>query len=282
MQISIEDLANILNLQKQKEPLIHCISNLVTMDDLAQSIMCYNGKALITHTSEEVSEITSKSNGLLLDLGSLDGNRVEAMEKSLKIAERYRIPVILDVVGIDRSIFRRNVAIKFLTRYKIDVLKGELSEIKRLGNSRIINEDDKLKRVILKQDTTVRKELRSISKTYKSILVVTGEESYITDGFSEFFVLNGEEIFSKIYSINCILTGLISVGISSTKDRSERFKAILVAIMTFGVAEELALKRKLSGEGLATLKKYLLDEICLINEEKIKQISYVIYDFVRE
>ncbi|MGL5380646.1 hydroxyethylthiazole kinase [Clostridium sp.] len=282
MQISIEDLANILNLQKQKEPLIHCISNLVTMDDLAQSIMCYNGKALITHSSEEVSEITSKSNGLLLDLGSLDGNRVEAMEKSLKIAERYRIPVILDVVGIDRSIFRRNVAIKFLTRYKIDVLKGELSEIKRLGNSRIINEDDKFKRVILKQDTTVRKELRSISKNYKSILVVTGEESYITDGFSEFFVLNGEEIFSKIYSINCILTGLISVGISSTKDRSERFKAILVAVMTFGVAEELALKRKASGEGLATLKKYLLDEICLINEEKIKQISYVIYDFVRE
>lgn len=282
MQISIEDLASILNLQKEKEPLIHCISNLVTMDDLAQAIMCYNGKALITHSIEEASEITSKSKGLLLDLGNLDGNRVEAMEKSLKIAERYNIPVILDVIGIDRSVFRRNVAIKFLTRYKIDVLKGELSEIKRLGNSKISIEDDKFKRIILKQDATVRKELRSISKTYKSILVITGEENYITDGFSEFFVLNGEEIFSKIYSINSILTGLISVGISSVKNRSEKFKAILVAVMTFGISQELAVEKMVIGDGLATLKRYLLDQISLINEEKIKQRSYIIYDFIRE
>ena len=132
MKISIEALTEVLNLQKEKQPLIHCISSMVTMNDLAQGILSYNGKPIMAPGIDEVGEITASANALLINLGTLDSNRVEAMEKSLRIASRKNKPVVLDVVGVDISFFRREISLVFLTRYKIDVIKGNVSEIKVL------------------------------------------------------------------------------------------------------------------------------------------------------
>ena len=132
MKISIESLTEILNLQKEKQPLIHCISSMVTMNDLAQGILSYNGKPIMALGIDEVGEITTSAKALLINLGTLDSNRIAAMEKSLRIASRKNRPVVLDAVGVDISFFRREIALIFLTRYKIDVIKGSISEIKSL------------------------------------------------------------------------------------------------------------------------------------------------------
>lgn len=325
MKISIEALTEILSLQKEKQPLIHCISSMVTMNDLAQGILSYNGKPIMAPGIDEVGEITTSAKALLINIGTLDSNRIAAMEKSLRIATRKNRPVVLDSVGVDISFFRREIALVFLTRYKIDVIKGNVSEIKSLLDKRIKkNRDSKEERDIkiyknqrdklhvketndadlkkdievnniqnlnsektegnsIKDDYEFRERMRLFSKRYKTILVATGNsnENYITDGFSEFFISNGNEKFTKVVGVGSILAGLISVGIAIARNNAEKVQAVLIAIMTMGVSQEIAHEKVGEVKGLMSLKNSLIDEISLINNDKLQARGKIAYVFKR-
>lgn len=300
MKISIKSLTEILSLQKEKKPIIHCISSIVTMNDLAKGILSYNGKSIMAPSIDEVGEIITKSDGLLINLGTLDDKRVVAMEKALRIATRKNKPVVLDAVGVDISFFRKEIALIFLTRYKIDAIKGNVSEIKSLldkktkkskdaketkegsRNNDIVS-DEVVKDYTIKSDCEIRERMRAFSKIYKTILVVTGNfsESYVTDGFSEFFISNGNDEFEKVVGVNSILGGLIAVAASIARTNAEKVQAILIAIMTMGVSQELAYDKVGEVAGVMTLKNTLIDEISLIDNKKLWRMGKVVYVFKR-
>lgn len=293
MKISIEALTEIFRLQEEEQPLIHCISSMVTMSDLAQGILSYNGNPIIAHGIDEIGEITTRADGVLINLGTLDSYKIASMEKSLRIASRKNKPVVLDAIGVDISFFRREIALIFLERYKIDVIKGNLSEIKELlekknKKSKEIrlykdenkkNEDEAVDSV--KSDYEIREKMRLFSKKYKSILIVTGKENYVTDGFSEFFISNGNEKFDKIVGISSILGGLISVGISVARTNAEKVQAVLIAIMTMGISQELAYEVNKENLGLMSLRNSLIDEISMIDNAKIESMGKISYVFKR-
>ena len=298
MKISIEALTEVLNLQKEKQPLIHCISSMVTMNDLAQGILSYNGKPIMAPGIDEVGEITASANALLINLGTLDSSRVEAMEKSIRIASKKNKPIVLDAIGVDISFFRREIALVFLTRYKIDVIKGNVSEIKALlekkpkknkEHKEIIeskeqnrnNENEEFIKNTIKDDYEIREQMREFSKKYKSILIATGNENYITDGFSEFFINNGNDEFDKVVGVDSILGGLISVGVAVARTNAEKVQAVLIAIMTMGVSKELAYEKMDKNKGLISLKNSLIDEIYLINNKKLEAMGKISYIFKR-
>ncbi|MBU3108794.1 hydroxyethylthiazole kinase [Clostridium gasigenes] len=298
MKISIEALTEVLNLQKEKQPLIHCISSMVTMNDLAQGILSYNGKPIMAPGIDEVGEITASANALLINLGTLDSSRVEAMEKSIRIASKKNKPIVLDAIGVDISFFRREIALVFLTRYKIDVIKGNVSEIKALlekkpkknkEHKEIIeskeqnrnNENEEFVKNTIKDDYEIREQMREFSKKYKSILIATGNEDYITDGFSEFFINNGNNEFDRVVGVDSLLGGLISVGVAVARTNAEKVQAVLIAIMTMGVSKELAYEKMDKKQGLISLKNSLIDEISLINNKKLEAMGKISYIFKR-
>ncbi|MBB6623989.1 hydroxyethylthiazole kinase [Clostridium gasigenes] len=298
MKISIEALTEVLNLQKEKQPLIHCISSMVTMNDLAQGILSYNGKPIMAPGIDEVGEITASANALLINLGTLDSSRVEAMEKSIRIASKKNKPIVLDAIGVDISFFRREIALVFLTRYKIDVIKGNVSEIKALLEKKpkknkehkeiieskeqnINNENEEFVKNTIKDDYEIREQMREFSKKYKSILIATGNENYITDGFSEFFINNGNDEFDRVVGVDSLLGGLISVGVAVARTNAEKVQAVLIAIMTMGVSKELAYEKMDKKQGLISLKNSLIDEISLINNKKLEAMGKISYIFKR-
>lgn len=302
MKISIEALTEILNLQEEKQPLIHCISSMVTMNDLAQGILSYNGNPIMAPGIDEIGEITTRAEAILIDLGTLDNNKIAAMEKSLRIASRKNKPVVLDAVGIDISFFRKEIALIFLARYKIDVIKGNLLEIKELLEKRSkkgkdhkgskgykeykdkneenengeIEETEEIGELVIdsiKNDYKVREKMREFSKRYKTILIATGNENYVTDGFSEFFISNGNERFNKIVGVDSILAGLISVGVAVARTTAEKVQAVLIAIMTMGISQDIVYEKNKENFGLMSLKNSLIDEISIINTTKIESMG---------
>lgn len=301
MKISIEAVTEIFNLQKEKEPLIHCISSVVTMNDLAQGILSYNGKPIMAPGIDEVGEITSSANALLINLGTLDNNRIAAMEKSLRIASRKNIPVVLDAVGVDISLLRREIALVFLSRYKIDVIKGNISEIRAIlekktkknkepkeykvnkgyKNSEDEKTNDELIESNIKDNSEIRERMRVFAKRYKTILIVTSNENYVTDGFSEFFIENRNDKFNKVVGLDGILSGLICVGVSVARTNAEKVQAVLIAIMTMSVSKEIAYSKNKDNYGLMSLKNSLIDEISLIDNEKIESMGKISYVFKR-
>lgn len=120
-----------------------------------------------------------------------------------------------------------------------------------------------------------------MARKFRNIVVVVDKEYYVTDGFSEFFIMNGDVIFEKIYSINTIFSGLIATGMAVTSTKAEMIKAILVAIVTIGVCQELVLQKKKESDGLIILKQHLFDEIFNIKKEDLKKMGNIIYEFKR-
>lgn len=281
MQIGIRALDESLNLQKKKHPLIHCISNSVLSQYLAQGILCYNGKPIVASSAEEAPDITTKCDCLLINLEELNGERVDAIEKAIRVARRKGIPVVLDIMGVNFSFLRKEVALKFISRYNINLVKGKLEEFKVLiqSDDRLKNNDFTCSRV--KENIEVRVGLRSFSKRYNTIVVVQCEEYYLTDGFSEFYIEGESSRFSNIFGIESILCGLISVGVASASSNEQIFRAVLVAIMTIAVSEKIVVQKNLKPGKNIWLKEYLLDEIENIDADKLNRLAKVDYYFVR-
>lgn len=283
MKVTIDAISNILKKQEENQPLVHCISNFVSLNDLAQTILCYNGKPIMAHGVEEIGEITPMSKALLINLGTLDSLRLRAMEQAIKVAHRKNIPIILDPVGIHASFFRKEAAMRLISRYNVDVIKGNLSEIKCLidseADSKFIGIDSL--DAGIKENCELRESIRIYAKRNKTIIVTTGKIDYVTDGFSEFFIENGDSKFTKITGTGCILGGMIAVGLGVASSKEEQVQAIITAVEAMGVCQELAIKRLERNQGIMSLKHYLLDEISLITDKKIDEMGNVSYEFTR-
>ena len=281
MQIGIRALDDSLNLQKNKQPLIHCISNEIYLDDLEKSIINYNGNPMFSTSLEKYTEIISKANSLLISLDDLNDTKVDEIEKSIRIARRKGIPVVLDILGVNISFLRKEIALRFINRYNINVVTGKLEEFKVLVLKRDELEKENSSNYKLREDKSLRFSIRKFSKIYSTIVVVKCDDYYLTDGFSELYINRDINEANKLLSFETILSGLISVGIAAASNTEERFKGVLVAIMAMAVSEKIVEQKNLIYDKDINFKKYLLDEIKNINSDKLNKLSKVDYLFIR-
>ena len=279
MQIGIRALDESLNLQKTKQPLIHCIKN--SSNKLKESIISYNGKPLYTNLIGEYLELTSKANSLLIYLEDLNEDKIESIEKSIRIARRKGIPIVLDILGANISFNIKEMALRFINRYNINVVTGKLEEFKVLVlKDKTLNKEKKFDHK-LKEDKSLRFSLRKFSKNYNTVIVIKSDYYYLTDGFSEFFINRYINEENKSLDIEAVLSGLISVGVASASNTEESFICVLVAIMTMAVSEKKAEQKNLIYNENIDLMEYLKDEIKNINSEELSKLSKVEYLFTR-
>ena len=280
MQIGIRALDESLNLQKKKKPLIHCISNYVAQKELIEGILSFNGRPLLSNNLEESIDITDKCDCLFISLENIEENKIDSIEKSIRLARRRKIPIILDIIGINLSFSRKETALSFINRYHIDVISGRIEDFKIILESDNI-EKSKINCLDIKNNIDVRVSLRAFSKQSTSIVVIQYENYYITDGYSEFYIKGELTDRRNILGIENILIGLIAVGVASARNNEEKFKGVLVAIMTMAVSEKNVVQKSLDSKESNKIKEYLLEEIRQITSEKINKIAKVDYFFVR-
>lgn len=279
MQIGIRALDESLNLQKIKKPLIHCINN--SSEKLKESIINYNGKPIFTDILKEYLELTSKANTLLIYFEDLNEDKIEAIEKSIRIARRKGIPVVLDILGANLSFPIREMALRFINRYNINVVTGKVEEFKVLVlNDKTLIEEKNINYKI-REDNSFRIRLKRFSKNNNTILVIKSDDYYLTDGFSEFFINRYINEKNKSLDIETMLSGLISVGVASASNNEERFISVLVAIMTMAVSEKKAEQKNLIYSEDISFMKYLEDEIKNINANELIKLSKIDYLFTR-
>ena len=114
---------------RKKNPLVHLITNYVTVNDCANIAICAGGSPIMTDEMKDVVDISRIASAVVLNMGTLNVRTVEAMLLAGKIANESDVPVIFDPVGAGASKYRNEVAEKILTRIKISVIKGNGGEI---------------------------------------------------------------------------------------------------------------------------------------------------------
>ena len=255
-------MKNPLKTIRETKPLIHHITNWVTIYDCANMTRAFGALPVMAHAPEECADMTKISSALVLNIGTLTSELIDSMILSATAANEKKIPVVLDAVGVGATKFRDEMAAKILESVHIDIIKGNYSEIAKLAG-----ENAETKGV---ETTSINADPEKIAKEFakskSSIVVMTGKEDIISDGKRIFIVKNGHEQMGSIVGTGCMAASAIGLFASVNSDYCYASRD---ALCYFGIAGELAADKS---NGPGSFKVNLYDEVFNLSDEKAKNM----------
>lgn len=261
--------AYLSGVRKQK-PHIHCITNYVSANDCANILLACGASPIMADCPEESEEITALCDGLLLSTGILNPQKLSAMLKSGKTANRLQHPVVLDPVGAGASEFRTASIRQLLNEVHVDVIRGNLSEIKALfcrsGSSHGV--DAVVSDSITKENLRERLALiKQAAHEQDCVIVATGRIDIVANNnYHCFCIHNGCSMMRSVTGAGCQLSALTAAFI--TANPQSVFEAAAAASCAMGVCGEIAFENLLPAEGNATYGNRIIDAVYQLDENK--------------
>ncbi len=258
---------------RERAPHVHCITNYVTANDCANILLTCGAYPVMADFWEEAEEITAGCDALVINLGTLNDNRLSAMIRAGKRANSLRLPVLLDPVGVGASAYRLKAAFRLLEEIDFSVIRGNLSEIKTLykgtGSSKGVDaaQEDGGTGTNQEEACFTAKELAG--KT-GAVIVLTGETDIIAEKERVFYLRNGHASMCKIAGTGCMLTAVI--GAFCAVFPEEPLRAAIAGAAAMGISGEIAYEKIMERkEGTASLKIHLMDSISNMEDERLKE-----------
>ena len=248
---------------KSKKPLVHNITNYVTVNDCANVILAVGASPIMADDIQEVEEITSICNALVINIGTLNERTIQSMIVAGKKANELNHPVILDPVGAGASTLRTNTVYKLLDEVKFAVIRGNISEIKTVyagtGSTKGVDADES-EAISSENIESVISLAHNLSKRTGAVIAITGKIDIVADDEKVYIIKNGHASMSKITGTGCMLTALIGSYCAANIDNC--LEACACAVTSMGLAGELAFERvSIHGLGTSTLRTFIIDEI---------------------
>lgn len=265
-------LKECLEAVEKKAPLIHNITNYVTVNDVANILLACKASPIMADDVEEVEEITSICNGLNINIGTLNQHTIPAMFAAGKQAVKLGHSVVFDPVGAGASTLRTNTAIALLKEIPFDCIRGNSSEIKTLvlgtGNTQGVDASgmDAVTEENLEEMILI---FQAFAKERHCILACTGAIDLVLDEHSCYIIRNGHPQMSKITGTGCQLSGMLTAYLAANPER--KLEACAAAVCAMGLAGELAWKRMQKGDGNATYRNRIIDAIYRMSGEDLEK-----------
>lgn len=248
------DLSDLFTSVREKHPLVHHITNYVTVNDCANITICAGGAPVMADAPEEVEEMAAMANALVLNIGTLNKAQIESMILAGGMANDRKIPIILDPVGAGATRFRTATVQRLLDELKISVLKGNAGEIGVLAGA-----GGKVRGV---DSHGLAGDVVSIAKDYakcaKLVVTISGETDIVTDGKRVLLVGNGHPMMGNISGTGCMVASVTGAFAGVTNDM---VAASAAAFAAFGIAGERAAA---GARGPFTFKTALFDELAAL------------------
>lgn len=254
--------AECLSTLRKKQPLIHHITNYVTVNDCANIVLAVGASPVMADDCREVEDIVSLSQALVINMGTLNQRTIESMLKAGKKANEVKIPVIFDPVGVGASSSRNETAQQIIEGVKLAVIRGNMSEIKVISGKNVkIKGVDSL--ASAEDGTQVAEET---ARKLDTVVAITGKTDIISDGTRTCYIENGHERLSSVTGTGCMATSLIGSFCGAVNDY---YLAALSGVMAMGLAGELASESLKAFEGIGTFKVRIFDNISNLSEKII-------------
>lgn len=269
--IKEEKLLSLRKYIKEKRPLVHCITNPISINGCANMILAVGARPIMAEHPLEVEEITSSAEALMLNLGNITDVRMESMKRSLRTARERKIPVILDLVGISCSRLRREFAQELYEIGGIWILKGNISELLTAAGlpSHSIGVDAGKEDALGEHNFFKTAEaFNRLARTHGCVVMASGKEDLIADGSQVYLVGNGGEMLSGITGSGC-MQGALGAAFLTGKDPLHA--AVLGAVL-MGEGGELAQEQ---AKGPGSFQAALLDEIAGISDSRFLEMARI-------
>lgn len=263
-------IARILSAVRERKPLVHCITNYVTVNDCANALLAIGAAPVMADDIGEAADIAALANAVVINIGTLNERTIRSMSAAAKKAGELGRPTILDPVGAGASRLRTDTALALLRDIPFSVIRGNVSEIKTLyagcGKTRGVDADEN----DLRTDgwAAVVATARSLARKTGAVVAVTGATDILSDGNRTFAVRNGHALMSRITGSGCMVSALTGGFCGAAPDRM--LDAVAAALCAMGFAGEQAAARTLrEGAGTGSFRTYLIDSLSLMDDEML-------------
>lgn len=257
---------------RQMQPLVHNITNYVTVNDVANVVLACGGSPIMADDAGEVEEITSICGGLNINIGTLNERTILSMVKAGKKANALGHPVVLDPVGAGASSLRTNTALQLMKEIQFSIIRANMSEIKTLANGSGTTKgvDADLADAVTEEnlDSAVAF-AKTFAKENHCIVAITGAIDLVADEKSCYVIRNGRPEMGKITGTGCQLSAITAAYVTANQDTP--LEAAAAAVMLMGTAGEIAWKRMQPGDGNATYRNRIIDSIYNMTGEEFEQ-----------
>jgi hydroxyethylthiazole kinase len=258
-------VSELLNRVREQKPVVHHLTNWVTIYDCANIVKVFGASPVMAHAPEEVAEMTGIASALVLNIGTLTVDFIESMKKAAKAANRKGIPVVLDICGAGATKLRDEKCLELLNETKIDIIKGNASEV-----ARVAGENVKTKGV---DAADVGRDLFEIAKNLARkqacTVVITGKEDIVTDGKTVYTVKNGEQMMTHVVGTGCMAASVIGTFAAVEKDLA---CAAAAGLACYEIAAEIAAK---TAGGPGTFKEKLFDAVYKLDGETADKMAKI-------
>ena len=242
----LSQLEPILTYIQQEAPLIHCITNPISINDCANILLAIGARPIMAEHPEEVAEITAIAKGLALNLGNITDARMASMKISAGVAKDKGIPFVLDLVGLSCSRLRQKYAKELLQTAVPDIIKGNISELRTLlglpttpgmgveaGQKEMVTRENALEyaRIFQKQ-----------AREYHTLLLATGPIDLVVSSEEAYIIANGSNALASITGTGCmnnVLAGACLAGVHGISSQAtNNTLAAILSCLLLGIAGE--------------------------------------------
>jgi len=246
-----KEIARLLEKVRANRPLVHHITNNVTVNDCANITLSVGASPVMAHSRHEVAEMVAQAGALVHNLGTLDTRQVERMLLAGKKANELGVPIVLDPVGAGATKYRTRTSLRLLKEVDISVLKGNGGEIASLsgagGQVRGVDSAG----IEGKPEYIVREYAGKLG----IVVAMTGPVDFVSDGKRTLRIDNGHPLMGRFCGSGCMAASIVGAFAAVAKDHLNTTAAALAA---FGVAGEKAAVRYTTPYGV---RQAIFDEL---------------------
>jgi len=254
-------IARDLNAIRAGKPLVHNITNLVVMNETANAILCLGALPIMAHALDEVEEMVGIASALVLNIGTLEPEWIEAMVKAGWRANEKGIPIVLDPVGAGATKLRTDSSKRLLRELQISIVRGNAGEVAALAG--VASEVRGVESISASEP--IDQIAQKFASAFGCSAAITGPVDTVSDGKRLAKISNGDAMLSKVVGTGCMSSVIVASFAAVDPDP---FMAAVGGLTAFGIAGEMA--AAVSGGKPGTFHMELYNALCALTPEEIE------------
>jgi len=257
---------------REINPLIHNITNYVTVNDVANILLACGASPIMSDEADEVEEITSICKGLNINIGTLNRNTIPAMLLAGKKANELGHQILLDPVGAGAGKLRTGTAQELMQEIRFDVIRGNISEIRTLaggsGSTRGVDAalTDAVQENNLDESIAF---LKKFAEKSRCIIAVTGAIDLVADQDTCYVIRNGRPEMGKITGTGCQLSGMMTAFLAACP--KQKLEAAAAAVCVMGLAGEIGWKNMQPSDGNVAYRGRIIDAVSQMDGTRLEE-----------
>ncbi|MGM1050590.1 MAG: hydroxyethylthiazole kinase [Bacillota bacterium] len=268
MSMLDQELSVLLEKVRKNKPLVHNMTNVVVTNFTANGLYALGASPVMAYSPDEVADMAKIADALVLNIGTLSRELVDAMIVAGQSANAHGVPVLLDPVGAGATTFRTESALRILSEVKVSLVRGNAAEIAHL-----VGEEREIKGVDAGDSAdggNVDLAIRAAQKL-NTIVAITGQEDVITDGALVRIISGGDVLLTKVTGAGCLLTSVLGAFAAIEPDL---MLAGTAGLAFYGAAASRAAERT-SDLGPGSFQVAFLDELAKLHPGSVDGRSVI-------